>query len=77
MGFGVVERAAAETAALHRLQIDLGNTPSSCAHTPQPGNLLHPASPWKTFPKGQLSETSIRHMLDFVSAGQMLADKLN
>ena len=26
-GLGVVERAAAETAALHRLQNDLGNTP--------------------------------------------------
>jgi hypothetical protein len=26
-GFGVVERAAAETAALRRLQNDLGNTP--------------------------------------------------
>jgi hypothetical protein len=31
MGFGVVERAAAEAAALRRLQNDLGNTPSRAA----------------------------------------------
>jgi hypothetical protein len=31
MDFQIVERAAAETAALRRLQNDLGNTPSRCA----------------------------------------------
>jgi hypothetical protein len=36
-GFGFVERAAAEAAALRRLQTDLGNTPHGRAR------LLHPA----------------------------------
>src|SRR5450759_4846016 len=37
-GFGVVERAAAETAALRRLQNDLGNTPQGYGgHRPSLG----------------------------------------